>query len=247
MAKEQRLSAHLAQRDGVRTRTNKEFTEIKNVLKREEFFAGLTKSYEKKDETGDDFPTQAIRVRCRVLDVLEQLRELGTQQFNAEATVDKGNLTAKASVEVNGTVILEDIPVVTLLTLERDLKQVREFVSKLPTLDPAFEWSLDSNAGVFKTQPLRTNREAKKQEAITLAPATTEHPAQTQLISVTSVVGEWVTVSSSGAIEPDTKKKYLKRCDTLINAMKVAREDANAARVAEVEVGTPIFNFLFGE
>lgn len=246
MAREQRLSAFLAQRDGVKTRTNKEFTQIQGVVSKGEFFAGMTKSYEKRDESGEDYPTQAVRVRNRVNDVLEELRELVTDQFNAEATVDAGNLTASASVEVNGQTLLSDVPVTTLLTLERDLKQVRQFLARLPTLDPAYDWKRDEAAGLYKTDEVRTNRTAKVQKPIVLYDATEKHPAQTQLITTDEVVGEWVTINASGAIPADEKRQYLKRCDILLDAVKTAREEANAVKTAAVDVGGPIFDFILG-
>jgi len=245
--KEQRLSALLAQRDGIKSRTNKEFANIQKTVKKAEMFQGLTKTYEKKDEDGDDFPPQAVRVRARVADLLDSVRDLATDQFNAEASVDRGNQTATANVEVNGATLLSDVPVVTLLALERDLKQIREFVTHLPTLDPTFDWKLDVAAGVYKTDELRTNRQVKSKKPIVLYDATDNHPAQTQLISEDRVVGEWVTVQSSGAIPSDERKKIIKRCDTLLDAIKTAREEANSIKVQPVDIGSPVFAYLFGE
>lgn len=244
--KEQRLSAVLAQRDGIKTRTNKEFTNIKGLLGRSEFFQGLNKSYEKKDETGEDYPSQMVNVRSRVSDILDTLRSLVTEQFDIEATIDKGNQKACADIVVGNDKILENIPVTTLLTLERDLKQVREFIVQLPTLDPAFEWNMDKAAGLFKTGEVRTNRTAKIQKPIVLYDATDKHPAQTQLITEDQVVGQWVTTNSSGAIPADEKKRFLKRCDLLLDAVKSAREDANAVKVENVQVGKAVFDFILG-
>lgn len=244
MAKEQRLSQLLAQRDTVKSTTNPQFTELQKAVKAPALFQGQAKTYEKKDENGDDQPPQSVRVQRRVSDVLSDMKRLCTQQFDAVASVDVGNQTAKADVVVNGTTLLTGVPVTTLLTLEKDLKQVRSVLADLPTLDPAFDWKKDEAASLFKTGEIRTNRTAKIQKSITLAQATEKHPAQAQLITVDETVGQWVTVNVSGAIPLDEKKKLVDRCDVLITAVQSAREEANSAKVSPIAVGSPIFDFL---
>lgn len=246
MSKEQRLSQLLAQRDTVKSTTNPQFTELQKTVKVPALFQGQTKTYEKNDEAGESLPAQNIRVQKRVSDVLDDMRKLCTQQFDAVASVDVGNQVAKGDVVVNGSVLLKGVPVVTLLTLEKDLKQVRSVLADLPTLDPAFEWKKDEAASLFKTDQMRTNRTAKIQKPITLAPATEKHPAQTQLITVDETVGQWVAVNASGAIPTTEKKKLLERADVLIAAVQSAREEANSAKTTPVAIGAPVFDFLLG-
>ena len=244
MAKEQRLSQLLAQRDTVKSTTNPQFTDLQRTVKAPALFQGQTKTYEKKDEQGEEQPPQNVRVQKRVTDILSDMKKLCAQQFDAVASVDVGNQIAKGDVVVNGTVLLTGVPVVTLLTLEKDLKQVRSVLSDLPTLDPAFDWKRDEAANLFKTGEIRVNRTAKNQKPIVLYAATDKHPAQTQMITVDDTVGQWVTVNVSGAIPLDEKKRLLDRCDVLITAVQSAREEANSAKVAPVAVGSPIFDFL---
>ena len=244
MSKEQRLSQLLAQRDTVKSTTNPQFTDLQKTVNAHALFQGQTKTYEKKDEDGDDQPAQSVRVQKRVSDVLADLRRLCAQQFDAVAAVDQANTLAKASVVVNGTTLLADVPVTFLLTLEKDLKQVRALVNDLPTLDTAFDWKKDEAAGLHKTGELRTNRTAKIQKPLVLAQATDKHPAQTQMITVDETVGQWVTVNASGAVSLDEKKKLLGRCDTLITAVQSAREEANSIKVSPVTVGSQVFDFL---
>lgn len=246
MAKEQRLSQLLAQRDTVKSTTNPQFTELQKTVKAPALFVGQTKTYEKNAEDGDDQPAQTQRVQKRVADLLADMRRLCVQQFDAVASVDSGNQVAKADVVVNDSVLLTGVPVTTLLTLEKDLKQVRSVLADLPTLDSAFDWTKDEAASLFKTKEIRTNRTAKIQKPITLAPATEKHPAQTQLITVDETVGQWITVAASGAIPLDEKKKLLERCDVLIGAVQSAREEANSVKVTPVSVGEPLFRFLLG-
>lgn len=246
MAREQRLSAHLATRDGVKSRTNREFTNLQRSLSTTELFNGFSKTYEAKDDDGETFPAESTRVRQRSVDLLEQLRTLVSEQFDASATVDSGNVTASSDVVVGDTVILSSVPVTTLLMIEKDLTQVRQFIASIPTLDPTYNWTFDQASGVFKTSPVQTRKTKKVQKPIVLYDATPEHPAQTQLISEDKIIGTWSTIRSSGAIPQDDKKAMLKRCDQLIDAVKTAREEANAVKVEPVTVGQQLFDFILG-
>lgn len=245
MAKEQRLSQHLALRDGVKSRTNKEFTELQKIVKAEDLFKGLDKTYQKKNEDGEDAPPQTLKVRARVQDLLMSLSNLVADQLDVEATVDEANCEAAADVVVNGATLLQQVPVTTLLTLDRDLKQVREFINTLPVLDNSHVWTNDPSAGLYKTNEVRTVRTAKVQEPILLAPATEKHPAQAQLITVDKSVGEWVSVHTSGAIPIDEKKKLLKNCDELLDAVKVAKEEANSIKTSQVSIGKTLMGHIF--
>jgi len=246
MAKEQRLSQLLAQRDTVKSQTNSQFTELQKIVKVPALFQGQTKTYEKNSENGDDQPVQTIRVQKRVDDLLADMKRLVSQQFDSIASVDVGNQIAKSDVVVNGTTLLAGVPVTFLLQLEKDTKQIRSFMNDLPVLDPAFDWKKDEAAGMFKTDAIRTNRTAKIQKALTLAAATEKHPAQAQMITVDETVGQWVSVNVSGAIPLDQKKNLVERCDILIAAVQSAREEANSVKTTPVTVGDTVFKFLLG-
>ena len=77
--------------------------------------------------------------------------------------------------------------------------------------------------------------------------ATEHHPAQTQLISEDVVVGTWTTVKQSGAMPAPMKKRVLKRIETLANAVKFAREQANSIEADDQKVGKEVFDYLFDE
>ena len=79
-----------------------------------------------------------------------------------------------------------------------------------------------------------------------VAEATKEHPAQTQLITEDVVAGTWVTVKYSGAMPAPRKKQLLGRIEKLANAVKFAREQANASEAQDKKLGKEVFDFLFG-
>ncbi len=242
--KEQRLSQLLAARDTVKSHTNPRFTELQKMVKRPELFQGMSKTYQKQKEDSDDQPPESVRVQKRVDDVLDDLRKLCSEQFDAVASVDVGNCSAKADVVVDEKVLLKDCPVTFLLSLEKDLKQVRSLLDDLPVLDPAHKWSLDASAGLFKTEEFRTNRTNKVQKSLVLLEPTEKHPGQAQMITVDETVGQWVTSAASGATTVDKKKQLLEKCDKLINAVQAAREEANSVKTTSVQVGKAVFDFL---
>ena len=105
---------------------------------------------------------------------------------------------------------------------------MRTFIDKMPTLDESEDWRKDEATGLFKTEPTKTHRTAKVQEAIVLYDATEKHPAQTQLITKDVIVGYWNQVKQSGAITRGEKRKLLEKVEAVLNAVKSAREEANS-------------------
>ena len=73
-----------------------------------------------------------------------------------------------------------------------------------------------------------------------------EHPAQTQLITEDVIAGSWLTIKYSGAMSAPRKKQLLARIEKLSNAVKFAREQANAMDVQDKKCGKEVFDFLFG-
>ena len=163
-------------------------------------------------------------------------------------TKENANTEAFADVKVNGEVLIEQAPVSFLLQFERMLTQeVRGLIVSLPTLDPAYEWTPSdaSEAGVYETEVTKRGRTKKVQKPIVLYPATDKHAAQTQLITEDELVGYWSEKKFSGAISAARKQELLDRVDTLIAAVKFAREEANSRDVEMKAAGAQIFAHLF--
>ena len=154
-------------------------------------------------------------------------------------------MTATADVKVGDNAILANVPVPYLLFLEKQLTDLRTFVDKMPVLDEAENWSKDDATGLFKTEPIRTHRSAKVIKPIVKYDATPEHPAQTDLISEDVVVGFWVQVKQSGAITRGDRRKLLERIETLLNAVKSARESANSVDAPAKTLAEDLFGYIF--
>jgi hypothetical protein len=61
------------------------------------------------------------------------------------------------------------------------------------------------------------------------------------------VVGYWTTVKFSGAVPAREKNEILQRVRKLQEAVKSAREEANALAVGVKKVGAPLLQHVFGK
>merc|ERR1711976_528148 len=159
----------------------------------------MGKTYEKKDEDGDNFPPENNKVQLVASEAIADLQKHLTELLDVTLTKDLANCSAVADVVVEGNVIMEKVPVTYLLFLEKELGNLQSFVAQIPVLSPEDDWFFDENSNLYKTQPTQTSKTKKVQKPIVLYDATKEHPAQTQLITEDIVIGHWSTVKQSGA------------------------------------------------
>lgn len=242
-----KLNQILAIEKGIKTRVYAEFTDLHNATQKPALMNGFHKSYQPRDEEGETYPAESQKVQHSANEVLDRVAVSLAELFDITATKDWANCTARADVVVDGRSLLKDVPATYLLFLEKQLSDLHTFVGKMSELDPGSDWSVDPGTGLYKTDATQTQRTKKVQRPITLYEATKEHPAQTQLITEDVVAGTWVTTKFSGAIPAPRKKQLLARIEKLSNAVKFAREQANAAEAADKKLGKEVFDFLFGQ
>ncbi len=243
-----KLNQIIAIEKGVKSRVYGEITEIYKAVQKPALFNGFAKTYLKKDEDGEDLPPERQRVQYVVKDILNAVSRLSTEIVTVTARKDWTNCVAKGSVEVDGAVLIKDAPVPFLLFLEKQLTDLRTFVTALPMLDEAEAWTHDQNSSLYKTDAISTHRTKKLQKPIVLYDATDKHPAQTQLIVEDIIVGFWSTVKQSGAMPKPDKQALLSRVEKLLKAVKVAREAANMQDEIETpDIGTAVFAYLLEE
>ena len=242
-----KLNQVIAVEKGVKNRVKANISALYKDVQKPALFDGFVKNWEKKDEDGEDRPAERRRVQLNVADVLESASETLTELFDITAQKDFANCEAKADVTIGGKTLITGAPATYLLFLEKQLLDVKTLVAALPTLSADEDWNLDAALGLFKTDPVSTRSTAKVQEAITLAPPTKEHPAQTQLISKDVIVGSWNTVRQSGAAVEADKKKILRKVELLLKAVKYAREEANETSAPNKSIGTVVFEYLFND
>jgi hypothetical protein len=239
------LNQIIAIEKGIKARCYGEFTDLHRTLQKPDLFNGFVKTYQKKDEEGEDLPSEKKRVQFVATEVLRTVERTIGELVDITARKDWSNCVAKADVVVGSKVIIAGAPVPFLLFLEKQLTDIRTFVDNIPVLDPAENWTKDENSGLYKTDPIQTHRTRKVAKPIVLYPATPEHPAQTQIITEDVIAGFWVQVKQSGALPTPTKQLIAERVNTLIKAVKMAREAANSVdEVAAPLASSAIFGYL---
>ncbi|MFB6397067.1 hypothetical protein [Polymorphospora lycopeni] len=241
-----KLNQIIAVEKGVKSKSFAELTEAHQTVQKPALLSGLSRTYQPKDEEGEQLPPESTRVQVQAEEVLRRIGTTLTRLFDVTATKDWANCAAKASVVVDGRTIVEDAPVTYLLFLEKQLTDLHTFIKKLPVLDAAESWTQDQSTDSWRTEPVRTIRTKKVPRNHVKAEATEKHPAQVEVYYEDVAVGYWTTVKFSGALPARRVNELLDRVTKLQNAVKFAREEANGTEVADRRVGEAVFGYLFG-
>lgn len=157
--------------------------------------------------------------------------------YDAYASKEATNQIAKADIEIDGVVLVGDVPATVLLGMETKLKELRGVFEAIPTLAPGALWKPDATRGhVYRDEQVKDTFVTKRAiRPIELSPATKEHPAQVRAIEEDTPVAKRQTTSLSGMITPTAKSEYLGRLDVLIRAVKKARQRANGVEAIKVK------------
>ncbi|QFG12250.1 Hypothetical Protein OBI_RACECAR_145 [Arthrobacter phage Racecar] len=242
-----KLNQILAIEKGVRTKTNREFTDIHRNVSKVNLLNGFSKTYKPKDEEGDTLPSESTNVQITAEASIKDAAEILTRLFDVTFSKEKTNTVALADVKVGNKVIVKEAPVTYLLFLEKQLTELREFVSKIPTLDPSETWNYDADAGFYRSEATSTVRTKKVPKTFVKYEATDKHPAQVEVFNEDQLVGYWTTTKFSGALPKDRVNTLLDRIDTLSEAVKFAREAANETEVLDGNAGSAVFDYLFAK
>ena len=243
MAKLNQINAIVAAR---KSEVEKAIGELNKILQKEPLFNGRERTYRPLDEVnGQRLPAESQKVQQRADQIIEQATTHWTDLWNAVLTQDTGNQGARADLVVDGQTLLANVPVTTLLFLDKQVTEVVNFVTKLPTPDPAEEWAHDPNTGLLKSQVSESLRTQKEPAVFVKYEATKEHPAQTEFYMKDSPVGTWRQILYSGCIQADRKNAILARLKKLQDAVKLAREQANLLEVERQKAGEPLLAYIF--
>jgi hypothetical protein len=229
---------------GIRTTAHAGVTEL-DRLSTAPIWSGQTRTYERTNDDAPELPGEVQRVQVTVPSAIARLTELLTRLFDVSATREWGNAAAVADLVVDGQVLLEKVPVGYLMFLDKQLEGVHTYVSRLPLLDPAYEWTEEPGTDVWRSNPARTLKTTKVERGHVLVEPTKEHPAQVRMVPEDRPDGYWTTVKLSGAIPAGRQRELLQRVETLQRAVKYAREAANAAKVENKRVAKVLFGYLF--
>lgn len=242
---EQRLNQLLAVDKALKQRAEQFVTALYHTAQKSALFDGMSRTYKPLDAAGERLPPETKVVQQRATDILGEVGRTLAELFDLRAALDWANCQASGDVVVAGEVLIAAAPATYLLFLEKKLLDIHTIVQKLPVLDPAETWALDTTDQLFKTTVAETARTIKIQEPVVLQPPTKEHPAQTALINRDVIVGYYELTKSSGALPLADQRRILRRVETLQAAVKYAREQANLVVAPKKEVGQKIFDYLF--
>jgi hypothetical protein len=242
-----KLNQIIAIEKGAKSRATAGLTEAYHAAQRVEPLKGISRTYQPREDEGERLPGESKRVQITAAQIVADAQAALTELFNVTATKDWANTEAKASVVVDGRTILADVPITFLIFLEKQLAELRTFVSKLPTLDPGFIWIWDGAADCYAAVPIETTRTRKVPRNHVKAEATKEHPAQVEVYYEDVIVGTWTTINFSGALPAEEVRKLQGRIDALAAAVKFAREEANSTEVERHDVADAVLGFVFGD
>lgn len=242
-----KLCQIVAVEKGVKSRVYNDTTTLHKALQKPALFNGFHKKYAPINTDGEQLPPEAKKVEFSAADILKTVKGLMTESITLEARKDWTNCVAKADVKIDGNVLIAGAPISFLLYLEKQLNDVKTLTETLPLLDPAEDWTFDEQASLWKTNETQTHRTKKEQRSIMLVPPTDKHPGQAQLITEDTLVGYWGLVKQSGAMSKPDKLALVSRIDTLLDAVKSAREEANMTEEeVSPDAGAAVFKYILG-
>jgi hypothetical protein len=239
-----KLNQIIAVQKGVQASTARAITDAYHKFQKTQLFGGLSRTYRPKDEEGELLPGESVKVQLKAEEVLTEATQAFTQLIDVVLTKDQANREATAPILVDGYTIAVDVPVSTLLFLEKQLADVRTMIGKIPVLDPAETWHYDSTADCWRAEDVQTARTKKIPRNHVKAEATDRHPAQVEVYNEDVVVGLWTKTTFSGAMPASRVRELSERVTALQTAVKYAREQANSIDILQQKMGEGIFTYI---
>ncbi|MEV0269330.1 MAG: hypothetical protein HOV71_19755 [Hamadaea sp.] len=242
-----KLNQIIALEKGVKATAETTLTKAYHEAQKPDLFAGLIRTYEPLEEDGYVLPSESKKVTAKVPALVSEIQAAVERLIDLTLTKDTANAGAKADVKVGDTVLARDVPVTTLLWLEKQLTNLRTFISKLPVTDVADDWTWDADNQVFRSATVKTMRSRKSEDFIVVVPPTDKHPAHVEKVTKDVPEGTWSTTKLSGAVSPSQRDTWLAQVTAVTEAVKTAREQANLAEVVDAKMGKAILDFIFTE
>ena len=249
----QTLGQVIAAEAAARAEANKRTGTLHKSGPKEDLFNGFDKTYQPFAEAADgtdprslQLPPESKQVQLRAERLLTDFMDEYQPAIDLARTKDEANCHARASVIVDGEVLLENVPATHLLHMEKVLEDFGAFIAKIPVTDQSVHWELNPDDGLRYSPATFTNREDVHPAAVIAAPATKEHPASVIPYQVREAVGRWTTVRATGALTQERKRFLEARVATLKVAFKQAREAANRIEAPAAAEASVLFGYILG-
>lgn len=226
------------------TRSQQALTSLYHTIQKPEPFAGISKTYQPRDEEGEQLPGSFDRVQLSIPTMLDELHAALVPMFQVVAATDATNQVATADIVVDNVTLARDVPVSTLLWLEKQLASLATVFAKIPVLDPQYEWTFNTAQGVWTTAPIESLRSKKVPRNHVKAHATDKHPEQVEVFFEDVNMGTWITRKLSGAMRASDVKALVAKVTKLRDAVKTAREEANRVEAVSMDL-SELLNHIF--
>lgn len=241
----------LAIETSIRATAKRAETDAYHRFQKPALLAGYSKTYEARNAEATEWdvpPNEGVLVQVDAEDVVRDVAREMAKWFNITATRDLTNSRAVADIEVDGTVLLEKVPIAYLMFLERVLVDLMTFVSKLPVLDPAESWQRTEGSTVWASTPVVSQRTEKIPHNHVIARATDKFAEQVQVYYTDDPVGKWTRIKFSGALPAQRVADMVGRVRALQESVKLARDEANRTPVVTdlQESGSKVFEYVLG-
>lgn len=226
---------------------------VKNLAERRTLFEGQTKVHQIFDDNKQHLvqATENKEVQSTVNEQIDYMASTVAQYYDVVLQKESANQTANADIIVDGSTIASNIPAIVLLGLESKLLSLVAVYNAIPTLDAAKSWT--PATGYAKPNVfVGTFPEERQQSVVSktwkeISPATVQHQAQLKEVESTDVIGKYTITSFSAAISSEDKAARIARLQSLIRAVKEARQRANNVEVTSFPgFGTALFSYING-
>lgn len=246
-----KLHELLAVDSNLKVQADKTRTELRNTFEKKRHLFAEKKIVTTPMTEGAQQTTEVqSEIQTTVAKELDWISGHIAKALDVTYQIGVANQSAKADVVLeDGTVLLKDVPATVLLDLEKRVKEMMDLIQTIPTLDPAKGFVEDSarGKGYFRARDISKTRTQKVQKPLVLYPATPEHPAQTQLVSVDEPVARLDEQEWSSCITVAAKGDLYDNAEAVLRAVKKARSRANDITVdTTAKIGAVLTKAVFG-
>ncbi len=248
MAKQTKLHELLAVRGELATQAAKVRGELASTIeKKRHLFTQKRVVFTPSEENAQPQTEEQSDIQSSVGKELDWISPFLSKAIDASYQVDEANTEARADIVLeDDSILLKGVPGTTLLELEKRVTEIHNLIDKIPTLDPAKGFKLDSQSGYYQAREINKSRTKKIKDVLIKYAATKEHPAQTEVIDKDVVVGKITENEWSAMLTPAEKAEVLARVEMLSRAVRAARSRANDAIVnTDKKIGQTLLRFVF--
>ncbi|MCA9406861.1 MAG: hypothetical protein KC684_09995 [Candidatus Omnitrophica bacterium] len=198
-------------------------------------------------------PAEIKEVQYTVDEEFKWIVPIIAQAIDTEVTKNEGNMVSDVTAElVIGGKVIGKFGAVTLMDLEKRVRELRELFGKIPVLDQSHDWIPDDQSGrnilVTKHQQVADVTD-KVPTSFTTETTTGKDGGKTEKNVrefLDKKVGFKTTTRYAGMYTPAQQSAILSRLDETLMAIQAATTLANRGEVEQKHVGEVLLNYILG-